>query len=239
MHLAIMHALIKRFRPQVAVVDPIGNLVHAGTRREASIMLTRLVDFLKTQGVTAFLTSLTSGRSSEQEATDLEMSSLVDSWLLLRDVELNGERNRTMFVLKSRGTAHSNQLREFLLTDHGVELKDVYAGADGVLTGSARVAQEAREEAASLLRQQEIEGRQRELERKRAALEARIAAQRREFEIEEEELERLIGEQQTREQVLRDDRTRMHTSRRGDATSARPRAKGDRGNGSGESHERE
>src|SRR5262249_52593831 len=143
------------------------------------------------------------------EKTDIDISSLVDTWLLLRDLELGGERNRAMYVLKSRGMAHSNQIREFLLTDHGIELADVYLGADGVLTGSARQSQEAREQAAILLRRQEIEGKQREIERKREAMEARIIAMRKEFEAEAEEASRIIGQEEMRADVLRDDRSRM------------------------------
>jgi circadian clock protein KaiC len=109
-------------------------------------MLTRLIDFLKVQNVTAFLTNLTGG-GEELETTDAEISSLVDTWLLLRDIELNGERNRAMYVLKSRGMAHSNQIREFLLTDRGIDLIDPYLGPEGVLMGSARQAQQAREKA--------------------------------------------------------------------------------------------
>jgi circadian clock protein KaiC len=205
-------------------------------------MLTRLIDFLKMQEVTAFMTNLNSGANSDQKRTDLDVSSLVDTWLLLRDVELNGERNRAMYILKSRGTAHSNQLREFLLTDHGVELQDVYIGSEGALTGSARIAQESRERASALLRQQEIEGLQRELERKRAATEARIDALRREFEVEEEELGRMIGQEQTREQVIREDRSRMRENRHGDDAKARresPKNRGGRGNESREVLERE
>ena len=137
------------------------------------------------QRITALLTNLTSGDEA-LEKTDVDISSLVDTWLLLRDIELGGERNRAMYILKSRGMAHSNQIREFLLTDRGIELQDVYLGPEGVLTGSARQAQEAREKAAVLLTQEEVEGKRRELERKREALEARIAAMRKEFEAEEE-----------------------------------------------------
>jgi circadian clock protein KaiC len=238
MHLASMHALIKGFQPQVAVVDPIGNLMQAGTLREANVMLTRLIDFLKVHQITGFLTSLTSGGSA-LERTEVDVSSLVDTWLLLRDIELNGERNRAMYVLKSRGTAHSNQLREFLLTDQGVELLDVYTGSEGVLTGSARLAQEARERATLLERQQEIESRERELARKRAALDARITALRKEFENEEEELRRLIGQEQSRESAIQQEREQMLVSRHGAAAESSRRRPEGRGNGSGEVFERE
>jgi circadian clock protein KaiC len=132
-----------------------------------------------------------------------------------------------MYILKSRGMAHSNQVREFLLTDRGIELVDVYVGPENVLLGSTRLAQESREKAAALLRQQEIEARQRERERKREALEARIAALRKEFEAEEGEAKLLSGESVVREDILRHDRERMAISRQaGDgARSAAPRAR--------------
>ncbi len=150
-------------------------------------MLMRLIDFLKAQQITALFTSLTHG-GGPQEQSEAGISSLVDTWLLMRDIELGGERNRGLYVLKSRGMAHSNQIREFLLTDQGIELRDVYVGPEGVLTGSIRLAQEAREQADALSRQQEIKCRQRELERKRQALEAQMATQCKQFEAEEEEL---------------------------------------------------
>jgi circadian clock protein KaiC len=216
MHLAVFHKMIQEFQPQVVVIDPIGNLIQAGNRRDATAMLTRLIDFLKTQGITAFLTSLTPGDLAAIETTDVDMSSLVDTWLLLRDIELNGERNRALYILKSRGMPHSNQLREFLLTDHGIELLDVYQGAEGVLTGSARLSQEAREKAATLRRNQETEGKLRERARKREALEARILAMRKEFEAEEEEAGRLVTEETTRETIRVQDREAMGRSRRAD-----------------------
>jgi len=138
----------------------------------------------------------------------------VDTWLLLRDIELSGERNRAMYILKSRGMAHSNQIREFLLTSEGIELTDVYLGDEGVLTGSARQAQEAKERAADLFRQQQVEARQRELDRRRDALEARITALRKEFEAEEEEARRVIGQERDRVDTVEEDRARMGVSRR-------------------------
>ncbi len=132
MHLAIIHKIVNRFQPQVVVLDPIGSLIQAGNERDAHTMLIRLIDFLKQREVTAFLTNLTSGGEA-LEKTDVEISSLVDTWLFVRDIELDGERNRALYVLKSRGMAHSNQLREFLLTERGVDLQDVYLGPEGVL----------------------------------------------------------------------------------------------------------
>jgi circadian clock protein KaiC len=211
MHLVTCHKLIEKFRPDVVVLDPIGNLTLAGSDTDTTAMLTRLMDYLKSEGITALWTSLTTSR--ELEKTDVRISSLVDTWLFLRDIELGGERNRAMYVLKSRGMAHSNQIREFRLTDHGIDLSEVYLGPEGVLTGSARQAQEARERAAALIRQQEVSLKRRELERKRELLEARIAALRKEFEAEAEEADRIISQDAARDEVIRLDEERMGTRR--------------------------
>jgi hypothetical protein len=149
-------------------------------------MLLRLIDFLKSQKITAMFTHLTPGGAT-LESTDVGISSLIDTWLLVRHIEAGGERNRGLYVIKSRGMAHSNQVREFLITSRGVSLQQVYVGPDGVLTGSMRAQQEAKEAAAKLTRRQSIEIRQRELERKRALTRAQIAAL--EVEIEAAEAE--------------------------------------------------
>ena len=216
MHLATIHKLIDEFKPRVVVMDPVGSLMLAGTPRDANAMLTRLIDFLKVQEITALLTNL-NPKDKAPEKTDVDISSLADTWLSLRDVELGGERNRMMYILKSRGMSHSNQLREFLLTDHGVELLDVYLGTEGVLTGSARDSQEAKEKAAALLRQQEGEAQQRALESKREALEARITALQKDFEVEEELVKRLVADEQLRGGVLAEDRKVEGRSRHADA----------------------
>lgn len=220
MHLATFHKLVKEFRPRVVVFDPVGSLTQAGDVAEATAVLTRLIDFLKVHQITALLTNLTRGEEP-LERTDVYISSLVDTWIILRDIELGGERNRALHVLKSRGMAHSNQIREFLLTDHGFELLDVYLGPSGVLTGSMRQAREAEERATALLRQQELEGLQRELDRKREALEARVAALRKEFEAEEEQARRVLGQERSREEAVRLDRERMAVSRRADPTGGK------------------
>ncbi len=224
MHLAIIHKIVNEFEPKVVVLDPVGSLIQAGNSRDAHTMLIRLIDFLKQRGVTAFLTNLTSGGQA-LERTDVEISSIVDTWLFTRDIELAGERNRALYVLKSRGMAHSNQLREFLLTPQGVDLLDVYVGPEGVLTGSSRLSQEAREKAAALARQQEAERRERDRIRRREALEARIQALRKEFEIEEDEAARLAVEDVSREKLVTENRAAMARSRHADAGdgSARPR----------------
>ena len=175
MHLATMHKLIEGFNPQTVIVDPISNFVSNASLAETHAMLVRLIDYLKVQGRTALLTALTGGGQA-WEKTDVGVSSIVDTWLLLRDIELGGERNRGIYVLKSRGMAHSNQIREFLLTSQGIELLDVYVGPEGVLTGSMRLAQEVRLRSQQAQREQEAEQNRLLAERKRMALEAQIAA---------------------------------------------------------------
>jgi circadian clock protein KaiC len=215
MHLAIIHKIVQEFQPKVVVLDPVGSLIQAGNRRDAHTMMIRLIDFLKQRGITAFVTNLTSGGES-LERTDVEISSIVDTWLFMRDIELDGERNRALYVLKSRGMAHSNQLREFLLTPQGVDLLDVYVGPEGVLTGSSRLSQEAREKAAALARQQDAERKDRDRTRKREALEARIAALRKEFEVEEAEAETASLEDVSREGAIAENREAMSRSRQAD-----------------------
>ncbi|MGC2648347.1 MAG: circadian clock protein KaiC, partial [Candidatus Sulfotelmatobacter sp.] len=229
MHLAIIHKIVQEFQPSVVVIDPVGSLIQAGNRRDAHIMLIRLIDFLKQKGITGFLTNLTSGGDAI-EKTDVEISSIVDTWLFVRDIELGGERNRALYVLKSRGMDHSNQLREFLLTEHGVDLLDVYVGPEGVLTGSSRLSQEARERSAMLERQQEADRRQRDRMRRREALEAQILALRKEFEVEEEEAATAGAEEVSREQFFMATRDALARSRGADKvrefTGAEKRVRG-------------
>lgn len=216
MHLTIMHKAINAFKPQVVIVDPLNSFVIGGNETEVKAMLMRLVDFLKMNRITGLFTNLTSGGSA-LEQTDIAISSLIDTWLLLRDIEIGGERNRGLYILKSRGMAHSNQIREFLLTDHGVELRDVYIGPSGVLTGSARLAQEAQEQAAQTMHEQEVERRKLELERKRRVIEAQIIGMRAEFEAQEAEMLNIIGQEHAREAHRSQERADMALSRKADA----------------------
>ncbi len=219
MHLVTMHKLVDQMKPRVVVIDPITNFAALGSEAQVKAMLTRLIDFLKIQQITTLFTSLTAGGTS-LEATDVGVASLMDTWLLLRDIQNGAERNRFLHLLKSRGMAHSNQIREFLLTDHGVELRDVYVGPSGdLLAGGAREALEALEKAQALVRGQETEGKKRELERKRQAMEAQIAVLRAEFEVEQAEAAKTIGQEQTRAGVLAGDRVQMARLRQSDAAA--------------------
>ncbi len=213
MHLAVTHKAVNTFKPDIVIMDPINTFILGDKEYEVKTMLMRIVDFLKGNQITALFTSLTSTESA-LESSDVGISSLIDTWLLLRDIELNGERNRGMYVLKSRGMANSNQIREFILTDKGVKLREVYIGSSGVLTGSARLAQEAHESAGLLKRQHEIERKKRELERKRIVMEAQVAALHAEFKADVSEALKNIETEQDTINLQKNDRINMAVSRK-------------------------
>ena len=198
MHLISIHRLVEEVKPSVIVIDPISSLLSTGSSGEVKSMLVRLLDFLKTRRVTALLTSLT--QAPAQDETEIGVSSLIDTWLQVRDVETNGERNRAVYVIKSRGMAHSNQVREFMITDRGLDLVAVRAGRGGVLIGSARLNQEAAEEAERLARRQEADRKGRALQRKRAMVENQITALRAELIADEEDLKALLVEERVRDE---------------------------------------
>jgi len=226
-HLTTIIKLINTFKPDIVILDPINAFVSGDNKTEVKAMLLRLVDFLKMKRITAFFTSLTSS-GENIEITDVYISSLIDTWLLLRDIEIGGERNRGLYVLKSRGMAHSNQIREFKLTEHGIELLDVYVGSEGVLTGSARLSQEIKDETEQTFRQQEIARKQIALEHRHEAMEAQIVLLRSEFAAEEIEALRGIGIDKERNERFRQAKGRMAKSRRSDAarkTRVRKRTK--------------
>ena len=204
-HLVAMHDLVRAFRPTVVAVDPISNLTLSQDDAEVKPTLMRLIDLLKKDQITAVFTSLTDGDEVVSTAAEslLSVSSLMDTWLLLRNVEFTGERNRTIFVQKSRGMAHSNQVREFVLSDHGIDLVDVYLGGNRLLTGSARVAQEAQERAAATLRAEDHQRKLRQLDGKRKAIAAQIAALQAEAEAESEEVHFAIAQESLQEKAGR------------------------------------
>jgi circadian clock protein KaiC len=194
-HLFAMQKFVREFDADVVIMDPVSDLLRVGSGADVSAMLTRQVDFLKARGVTALFTSLNSG--TDPALGDQNLASLVDTWLQVKSMEGDGEHNRVLYVLKSRGMAHSNQIREFLLTPQGVELADVYVGPHGVLTGSARQAQEAQERTDASVRQQDLVQRRADLETRREAVEAQTAVLWREFEDEADAVKRLISDGST------------------------------------------
>jgi len=219
MHVMTISKAVRAFKPQVVLFDPLTSFIIGNNENEVKMMVMRLLDLMKVNKCTTLFTSLIlSGGSLDQ--SQVHIASLIDTWLTLRDIEIGGERNRGAYILKSRGMAHTNQIREFLLTDRGVELRDVYVGPSGVLTGSARLVQEAQEKAVKTVREQEVESRQLELERKRSVLEAQIAALRAEFAVEEVASIKIIGQEHAQEAQLAQERKDMGRSRKADAKSS-------------------
>jgi circadian clock protein KaiC len=205
MHLSMMIQLIEEFEPQVIVVDPISNLYPVGDDIQVRSMLMRLIDYAKSRQITGLFTNLSADESSNAyalEATHLHVSSLMDTWMILKHIEGNGERNRAFSIVKARGLAHSNQLREFNLTSQGIQLLDLYKGSEGVLFGSARVAQESRKAASRIIRIQEIERRQRELDRKKRIMKNEIAMLKEKFARDEDEIRILIEQDISREKAV-------------------------------------
>src|SRR4051812_2585286 len=215
-HLSGIERLLEEAEPAVAVLDAVGSLSNVGAEAEVTSAVVREVDMMKSRGITGILTSLS--HDAQRESSSVAVSSVVDTWLLLRNVESDGERNRLLFVMKSRGTAHSNQVREFLLTDHGAELLDVTVGARGVLTGSARLAQAAEERAAAAERSAELERRRMALARRTAEVDAEVAALRAQLAAESAELDRLAAEESRGAAARAADRERL--ARRRESGSA-------------------
>ncbi|HJT89472.1 MAG TPA: ATPase domain-containing protein, partial [Bryobacteraceae bacterium] len=214
-HLASIHDLVSGCNPAAVIVDPVTNLTAVGTVLDVKSMLARLIDFLKSRQITLVATSLTAAGDAGEES-EVGISSLMDTWLLVRNLENNGERNRGLYILKSRGMAHSNQVREFVLSEKGIQLVDVYVGAGTVLTGSARLAQQARERSEEALRQQEVESQRAAAEERRAAAAARIAALQVQMRAAEEELKRLTLSASLREKSAARARADLSRSRMAD-----------------------
>ena len=215
MHLASVHELIQDFRPVAIVMDPITGMTTVGEWYEVKGMLTQVIDYLKKEGITTIFTSLTSGGASLEESA-VGISSLMDTWIIVQMLESENERTRIVYILKSRGMAHSNQMREFILTDKGIELRDVYVGPGAVLTGSARVIQEAKDESEATVAQRVAEGRQRELAQERASLVSQIEALRTKLEAVRSELEVSKTNEKERRAFSRDERARLSAVRKTD-----------------------
>ena len=205
MHLVSMYKKIKQFKPKIVILDPITNLVTVGSVSEVKAMLMRLIDFLQSEQITVLFTAL-SLNTIVNEQTDEGVSSLVDAWILVRDIESNGERNRGMYIMKSRGMKHSNQVREFIITDTGLDLVDVYLGNDGVLIGSAREAQQLEALTDARLRKLASSRKDIEITRKETVLNAKIASLEEEFESLKDELNKVYVEEELKRSVIEENR---------------------------------
>jgi len=231
-HLVMFEQEIAEFTPKVIVVDPITNYGSLGDSNEVKAMMTRLIDLFKSRHITALFTSLTS-TGHEAEDSVVGISSLMDTWILLRNLEVDGERNRGLYVLKSRGMAHSNQIREFLLTDKGAKLVNVYVGPQGLLTGSARVRQQAEDRAFARRQQEDAQQQRAELGLKRQHMETEISRLRAKFESEARELQGSLRAAKGRDESASGERMEAARARQAVASSDRRRTRHG-ANGSGE-----
>jgi len=198
-HLERLERLLDDTAPTVVALDAIASLSDAGSAREVASAVARELDLIKARGITGVLTTLT--HEVDVESSALAVSSLIDTWLLVRNVESDGERNRLLFVIKSRGTVHSNQVREFVLTSRGAQLLDVYVGPAGVVTGSARASVESADRVAAEKRREDIEQRRAAMSRRSAAVDEQIATLRAQVADEAAELDRLIGQESHQEDL--------------------------------------
>ncbi|GAC1589836.1 MAG: circadian clock protein KaiC [Ginsengibacter sp.] len=214
MHLVMIYKMIKQFKPSTVILDPITNLITVGSVSDVKSILIRLIDFLQNEQITVMFTALTLN-NIVNEQTDEGVSSLVDTWIQVRDIEFNGERNRGMYIMKSRGTHHSNQVREFLISSNGLDLVDVFLGPDGVLTGSARQAYKLLEATGVALKKNVLESKNNEISRKEAILNSRIAALRTEFESVRDELNKIQIEEDLKAEIMEKNREELLKIRKG------------------------
>jgi circadian clock protein KaiC len=208
MHLVVIYKMIREFKPQTVIIDPITNLTSIGSVSEVQSIITRLIDFLQTQQISTILTGL-NFTSVAKEQTDETISSLVDAWIQLRDIEMNGERNRGLYIMKSRGMKHSNQIREVIISEKGLYLEDIYMGTDGILTGSARQADKLYRQTEYVLREHILERKRNKIDRKGKELEAKILALKTEFEYLKEELNNDFVEDSLKNELIENKRIEM------------------------------
>lgn len=213
MHLAVMLREIARFDPNLVVLDPISSFLESGDRMEIQSMLLRVVDFIKSRGVTAVFTHLMHGQDGRVE-TDAGLSSLMDAWILLLNREVNGEFNRELYLLKARGLSHSNQVREFIMSDEGLKLAPPYLGESGALTGSARKNEEAKSRRAEVRRKADVWRVQQQIEQKRRRAKAQMEALQAELDADEIALKAMTLEEDDYLRQAADDKSDMERSRK-------------------------
>jgi circadian clock protein KaiC len=213
MHLVVIYKMIRKFKPSAVILDPITNLITVGSVSEVKSILTRLIDFLQKEQITVLFTAL-SLNNIVNEQTDEGVSSLVDNWILVRDIEFNGERNRGLYIMKARGMKHSNQVREFVIDEKGLHLEEVYLGPDGILTGSARESHKLQQITNEMLNKHSLNRKDIAIERKRKELELRIQSITSEFEALKEELKNDFVEQELKKEIMEKNRLEIMRRRR-------------------------
>jgi circadian clock protein KaiC len=214
MHLITIENLVRSHEPAAVVIDPVSNLLSIGQYHQVKSMLTRLIDFLKSNGVTSIFTVLSD--DDNISGSGIGVSSLMDTWIKLHNLEVGSENTRLLNIVKSRGMAHSNQIREFLITSTGVELEDVYLGPEGVLTGTTREMQEIRERMENEGRRRDIDYKKRLLEQKRKTIESQITSLQMQLKNEEEDLERIIEDEERESRIREKQRHEISDTYAGD-----------------------
>jgi circadian clock protein KaiC len=206
--LVVFYKLIREFKPKTVILDPITNLVTVGDPSQVKSILIRLIDFLQKEQITVMFTALTFPHFMQSSA-DEDVASLVDTWLAVQDIEFNGERNRAIYIMKSRGMKNSNQVREFLITDNGIEIVEVTLGPNGVLVGSAREAFNLEKNTGEVLRKNAVERKNRQIESRKTILDAKVAKLKSEFELVKEELDRIYVEEELRNEIAEKNRKQL------------------------------
>jgi circadian clock protein KaiC len=213
MHLVMFYKLIKEFKPSTVILDPITNLITVGDQNEVKSILIRLLDFLQQEQITVMFTSLSQSSNTTNNQEE-NVSSLVDVWIAVQDIELNGERNRGIYVLKSRGMKCSNQVREFVITDHGIEVVELMIGPEGVLVGSAREAYELEKAKENVLRKHAVDKKNKEIERRKNILDNKIRSLTSKFEMDREALNNKEMEEELTKEVTESNRKEIMKGRK-------------------------
>ena len=203
LHLISIQKIIEEFKPKIIVLDPVTNLMSEGINSEIRQMLAHFVDYLKGLNITTLFTAAITLETIKSNPSDEGISAMMDTWILVRDIETNNERNRGIYVLKSRGMNHSTQVREFVITDNGIALLPIYVSPEGILTGSAKLEHTLKVEEENKLRENKIKNEKSEIERKRKIMEENIAVLKAKFESEVEALIQTKVENNLKEETKR------------------------------------
>ena len=204
-HLDNIMTMVREVEPTCVVLDPISAFRPIANENETKLMLIRLNDYLRARKITTVFTALSSDGEYSEHA-DVQLSSIADTWIVVRIMDYKGERNNVMQLMKSRGMSHSRQMKEMYFTGNGLKLQNVYQGPEGVLTGAARIGQEKYEKLKEARNVIEIDKNRKKIERKKSLLEASIEALKHEYEEELEALHAAIEEAEEQNSKIKETR---------------------------------
>jgi len=227
-HLIRIAALLLEHQPRCMVIDPLSAIAKSGALSSARAVGNRLIYQVRDHHITAFITSLVEGNDPQAEATEMQISTIADTWIHLSYLVRGGERNRALTIIKSRGTHHSNQVRELELSAAGLALADVYSSGGEVLMGTLRWEKEAEERARKLQRHAEFSQKRRELQFAEADIAARIAALQLDLERQRAELTYYTNDDEARQVASGEWQSELHRMRSADGAAAAPPVPGKR-----------